>query len=354
MMAARASRRPLGWSTLDPGVLRQRCIFHVLQNVRDAVRGAGLSRKAKQARRTAVLQAAAPIWQATDRGTVRRAGRRFRSNGRPTEPEAVAVIARVWDQTLAYLTVLEHARERGEGVGAAVSADDQRAGTGQPRAAAEDAAGRHLPVRHGARRRHRPSARASAPGSRAHAGRSVDRGARGRLIGRLAPALCQHSSVHYLPPVALDKRPVGFIMGAAVGSQREGRSVRSRAEAGHRRPTACPRPGLSATAGRSRRVLCRPPAPRLAGPTPRNRPGWRDLIARPRAATLCSGSPRRRASSRERARRRVRATAWQPAVLARTCRRNLSPNTGTSVIDAALALPEYRRPGTSPIASPIS
>ena len=34
---------------------------------------------------------------------------------RATEPEAVAVIARVWEGTLAYLAVLEHAREREEG-----------------------------------------------------------------------------------------------------------------------------------------------------------------------------------------------------------------------------------------------
>jgi putative transposase len=103
-----------GLVSFGPGVLRQRCIFHVLQNVRDAVRGVGLSRQAKRERRRAVLQAAAPIWQATDRDTVRQRWQAFREQWEAEEPEAVAVITRVWEQTLAYLAVLEHARERGE------------------------------------------------------------------------------------------------------------------------------------------------------------------------------------------------------------------------------------------------
>lgn len=41
-------------------VLRQRCVFHVLKNVRDAVRGeAGMDREAKRERRAAVLREAA-------------------------------------------------------------------------------------------------------------------------------------------------------------------------------------------------------------------------------------------------------------------------------------------------------
>jgi hypothetical protein len=104
-----------GLVSFGPGVLRQRCIFHVLQNVRDAVRGTGLTRPAKRERRRAVLQAAAPIWQATERSTVRQRWQAFQEQWQATEPEAVAVIARVWEGTLAYLAVLEHARERGEG-----------------------------------------------------------------------------------------------------------------------------------------------------------------------------------------------------------------------------------------------
>jgi putative transposase len=103
-----------GLVSFGPGVRRQRCIFHVLQNVRDAVRGSGLTRPAKRERRRAVLQAAAPIWQATERSTVRQRWQAFREQWEAEEPEAVAVIARVWEGTLAYLAVLEHARERGE------------------------------------------------------------------------------------------------------------------------------------------------------------------------------------------------------------------------------------------------
>src|SRR5215210_6049288 len=46
-----------------PGVLQQRCVFHVLRNVRDKGHGTpGMSRAAKQARRRAVLESAAAIW----------------------------------------------------------------------------------------------------------------------------------------------------------------------------------------------------------------------------------------------------------------------------------------------------
>ena len=58
---------------LGPGLLRQRCVFHVLRNIRDAVRGEpGMDRTAKRARRRAVLEDAAAIWTATDRADVQR------------------------------------------------------------------------------------------------------------------------------------------------------------------------------------------------------------------------------------------------------------------------------------------
>jgi transposase-like protein len=103
-----------GLVSFGPGVLRQRCVFHVLQNIRDAVRGTGLSRVERQARRRAVLQAAAQIWQATDRATVRARQQAFRTQWAAEEPEAVATLERAWEGTLAYLTALERARERGE------------------------------------------------------------------------------------------------------------------------------------------------------------------------------------------------------------------------------------------------
>jgi len=103
-----------GLVAFGPGVLRQRCVFHVLQNIRDAVRGTGLSRAERQARRRALLQAAAQIWQATDRATVRARHQAFRAQWAADEPEAVATLERAWEGTLAYLTALERARERGE------------------------------------------------------------------------------------------------------------------------------------------------------------------------------------------------------------------------------------------------
>lgn len=104
-----------GLVDFGPGVLRQRCVFHVLKNVRDAIRGEpGMTRAAKRERRRAVLQEAATIWQELDRATVLRRWRAFQSTWATREPEAVATIARCFDATLAYLTALERGRDRGE------------------------------------------------------------------------------------------------------------------------------------------------------------------------------------------------------------------------------------------------
>jgi transposase-like protein len=104
-----------GLVDFGPGVLRQRCVFHVLRTVRQAVRGErGMSRAAKQARRREVLQEAAAIWQAPDPRTVRRAYQRFRQTWQAREPEAVAALARVFPATLAYLEARTRAREQGE------------------------------------------------------------------------------------------------------------------------------------------------------------------------------------------------------------------------------------------------
>jgi Transposase, Mutator family len=105
----------LDWVHFGPGMLHQRCVFHVLKTVREAVRGEpGMTRAEKRARRREVLPAAAPIWQATDRATVQRRWRAFRTAWRSREPDAVAALARAFDATLAYLTALERGRERGE------------------------------------------------------------------------------------------------------------------------------------------------------------------------------------------------------------------------------------------------
>jgi len=100
---------------LGPGLLRQRCVFHVLRNLRDAVHGdPGMDRAARRARRRAVLQEAATIWQATDRTEVQRRRQAFRAAWAAREPDAVATLERTFGATTAYLDALERGRERAE------------------------------------------------------------------------------------------------------------------------------------------------------------------------------------------------------------------------------------------------
>jgi transposase-like protein len=101
--------------SFGPEVLRQRCVFHVLRTVRDAVRGApGMTREAKRTRRRDVLAAARTIWDTTERETCRRRWKEFAATWRAREPEAVAALERAFDATLGYGTAIAWARERGE------------------------------------------------------------------------------------------------------------------------------------------------------------------------------------------------------------------------------------------------
>jgi len=105
----------LGQVYFGPGLLHQRCIFHVLSNVRQDIRGeAGMSRQDKQERRRQVLQEASSIWRSTDRQEVLRRKQAFCATWREREPAAVATLERHCAATLAYLSALEWARERGE------------------------------------------------------------------------------------------------------------------------------------------------------------------------------------------------------------------------------------------------
>jgi transposase-like protein len=98
-----------------PGLLRQRCLFHVLRNIRDAVRGdPGMDRAARRARRQAVLQDASEIWTTLDRAEIQRRRQRFRATWGDQEPDATAALDRLFPKTLAYLDALAHARERHE------------------------------------------------------------------------------------------------------------------------------------------------------------------------------------------------------------------------------------------------
>jgi hypothetical protein len=97
------------------GVRHQRCIFHKLQNVRDAVGGEeGMSRKERSERRKEVLSDAARVYRGKDEGEIRQRLAEFEAKWRGREPKAVATLLRDFGSTLAYLDVQESARRRGE------------------------------------------------------------------------------------------------------------------------------------------------------------------------------------------------------------------------------------------------
>lgn len=95
-------------------VLRQRCVFHVLKNLRDAIRGEGLTREERRERRRAVLADAAAIWQAAERAELARRRAAFEARRREHEPAAVATPGRAFGGTTASLEALARGRERGE------------------------------------------------------------------------------------------------------------------------------------------------------------------------------------------------------------------------------------------------
>lgn len=104
-----------GLVDFGPGVLRQRCIFHVLRTVRDQVRGEpGMSREQRRAHRRQVLQDAAAIWHGTDRARLQAARQQFRDRWQAREPEAVAALERGFEATLAYLDARTRGREGGQ------------------------------------------------------------------------------------------------------------------------------------------------------------------------------------------------------------------------------------------------
>jgi transposase-like protein len=105
----------LGLVDFGPEVLRQRCVFHVLRNVGDAVQGeAGMAREAKRARRREVVRAAAAIDTTEDRAEAHRRRRAFAAAWGERELRAVAALERAFAATTAYLAALERARELGE------------------------------------------------------------------------------------------------------------------------------------------------------------------------------------------------------------------------------------------------
>lgn len=97
------------------GVEHQRCVFHKLQNVkRDVVGEEGMRQKERRERRAEVLADAARVYRGKDERQIRQRLEQFRTAWADKEPQAVETMERDFDQTLAYLKVLEKARGRGE------------------------------------------------------------------------------------------------------------------------------------------------------------------------------------------------------------------------------------------------
>jgi transposase-like protein len=98
-----------------PDVLRQRCVFHVLRNLREHVQGTpGQTRAERRAQRRTVLQEAATLWEPLDVGAVRARARAFAARWQATEPAVVAALDRLLPQTLTYLAARARGREWGQ------------------------------------------------------------------------------------------------------------------------------------------------------------------------------------------------------------------------------------------------
>lgn len=100
---------------LGDGVVQQRCVFHKLRNVRRDVLGdAGMSPEERRERRRAVLRDAAQVYHGQDEAEMHKRLRRFHAKWEEREPKAVATLERDFDRTVAYLTVQERAKRRGQ------------------------------------------------------------------------------------------------------------------------------------------------------------------------------------------------------------------------------------------------
>jgi hypothetical protein len=105
----------LGLVDFGPAVLRQRCVFHVLRNLDEPVRGTpGQTRAERRAHRRALLQEAATLWEPLDAAAVRTRYRAFCGRWRATEGAVVAAVERLFPRTLAYLEARARGREWGQ------------------------------------------------------------------------------------------------------------------------------------------------------------------------------------------------------------------------------------------------
>lgn len=103
-----------GLVDFGPGVARQRCIFHKLQNVRRDIQGTPeMDRNQRREHRHAVLSDAAVVYQGTDAAQMRQRLADFRAQWDQSEPKAVATLERDFDRTIAYLPIQQAALQRG-------------------------------------------------------------------------------------------------------------------------------------------------------------------------------------------------------------------------------------------------
>ncbi len=96
-------------------VRRQRCIFHKLKNVVQAVEGTEeMTREEKRERVKAVLEEACAVYEAPTAEQARQRAAGFRMTWSEWEPKAVATLERDFEQTLTYYTVIAEAEAGGE------------------------------------------------------------------------------------------------------------------------------------------------------------------------------------------------------------------------------------------------
>jgi len=93
----------------------QRCVFHKLRNISEALRiPAGLNRKAAREYRTQFLRQAARIWQAQDVQEARLLYHAFCQEWLASQPKAIATLSRDFDETLTFFAIQEQAAELGQ------------------------------------------------------------------------------------------------------------------------------------------------------------------------------------------------------------------------------------------------
>jgi hypothetical protein len=93
----------------------QRCVFHKLRNMADALHPpAGLDRQAARQYRTDFLRQAAQIWQAEDEPDARLRYRAFCQHWQPLQPKAVAALQRDFDLTVTFYAIQQQAAALGQ------------------------------------------------------------------------------------------------------------------------------------------------------------------------------------------------------------------------------------------------